>query len=155
MFSSYNKLYDKKESSLIKYYTFSKRSYFTLFSHVYLFVFRDDHEISGDKAFLSFVLKNSILIIKHNGEANFHLLNRIISIPFMIYSKSTYESLNECRRVQMSHRRMQTSQQTSVDECTGFTRRVQRSVGESLDEYREMQTSEDESDFFIYLFQKK
>ena len=44
--------------------TISLQNYLTLFSHVYLFVFRNDYEISGNKVFLSFVLKNLILIIK-------------------------------------------------------------------------------------------
>ena len=59
----------------------------TLFSHVYLFVFKNDYEISGDTVFLSFILKNLILIIKHNRKVNFHLFNRIISIPFISSAK--------------------------------------------------------------------
>ena len=51
-----------------------------MFSHVYLLVFRNGHEISDDTVFLSSVLKNLILIIKHNWKANFHVFNRIIYI---------------------------------------------------------------------------
>ena len=34
------------------------------------------YEISEEVAFISFILKNLILIIKHNGKVNFHLFNR-------------------------------------------------------------------------------
>ena len=50
-----------------------------MFSHVYLFIFRNDYKISSDTVFLSFILKNVILIIKHNGKLNIHLFNRIIT----------------------------------------------------------------------------
>ena len=46
-----------------------------------------DYKISCDTVFLSFKLKDLILIIKHNGKVNFHLYDIIIYIPF-IYSSS-------------------------------------------------------------------
>ena len=49
-------------------------------------------------------------------------------------------SLDECRRMETSHRRMQMSLDESLDEC----RRMQMSVDESLDESRRLQTSLDE-----------
>ena len=59
------------------------------------------NEISGDTFFLSFVLKNLILIIKHNGKVNFHLFNRNITFHLSGSAKlktcfSRKENLNKC-----------------------------------------------------------
>ena len=60
---------------------FVLKNYFTLFSHVYLLVFRNDYENIGNTVFFSFIFKNLILIIKHSWNVHFHLLNSIIYIP--------------------------------------------------------------------------
>ena len=76
-------LYGYKKSSCWKEYSSKrvaiKRSHknktislyncFILFSHVYLFVFRNDYKISGDTVFLSVILKNLILIIKSHWKS--------------------------------------------------------------------------------------
>ena len=55
----------------------------------------------------------------------------------MIYSENKDESLDKCRRMQTSRRRIY----TSVYECRQVTRRVQMNVDESLDRCRQIQTS--------------
>ena len=72
-------------------------------SHVYLFLFRNDYEISGNTVFLSFILKNLILVIKRNGKVNFHQFNRII------YHLSISSKLKTCF-----------SQKENLKKCTGF-----------------------------------
>ena len=60
---------------------FVLKNYFTLFSHVYLLVFRNDYENIGNTVFFSFIFKNLILIIKHSWNVNVQLFNSIIYIP--------------------------------------------------------------------------
>ena len=61
----------------------------TKFPRLFICLFRNGYEISGDIVFLSFVLKSLILIIKHNGKVNFHLVNRIIYI-YLLYVTFIY-----------------------------------------------------------------
>ena len=82
------------------------------------------------------------MTLKHQCLKN--VVCKDLSMLIMIYSKNADESLDECRRMQMSHRRMQTSHQTNVDE----------SLDELLGEYRRMQTSVDESIFFSFFPEK-
>ena len=72
-------------------------------SHVYLFFFRNDYEISGKTVFLSFILKNFTLFIKRNGKLNLHQFNRII------YHLSISSKLKTCF-----------SQKENLKKCTGF-----------------------------------
>ena len=64
-------------------------NYFTLFSQAHLFAFKNRYEINGDKVFLSFVLKNLILIIKHNRKVKF-------SIELFTFHLSTSAKLKTC-----------------------------------------------------------
>ena len=70
-----------------------------MIKHVYLFVFRNDSEISGNTVFLSFVLMNLIFLIKHTGKVNFPFFNRIICISCAKFKTrfSRLEHLEKCR----------------------------------------------------------
>ena len=73
----------------------------TLFSHVYIFVFWNDYEISSDTVFLSFILKNIVLIIKHSGKVNFYFFIELCTFHLSSSAKlkihfSWKENLKKC-----------------------------------------------------------
>ena len=80
-----------------------------------------------------------------------------------MYSKNTDQSLEECRRVQTNAdesqtnadecRRVQTSHQINLEECRHVTKQVWTSVYGSLDDYRQIQTSVDESKLFTLILE--
>ena len=77
-------------------------NYFTLFSQAHLFVFKNRYEINDDTVFLSFVLKNLILIIKHNRKVKF-------SIELFTFHLYTSAKLKTCF-----------SRKESWKKCTSF-----------------------------------
>ena len=70
-------------------------------------------------------------------------INLLSSTSFLMYSKNTDKSLDECRRVQTNVDELQ----TNIDEC----RRVQTSHQTSADKCRRVQTNQK----FLRCFQKK
>ena len=74
--------------------------YFTMFRLVYLFVFRNDYEISDVTVFF-FLLNNLIPIIKHNGRETFNFSIEIFTFHLSSSAKlktlfSRKENLREC-----------------------------------------------------------